>query len=143
MKEIILGTWLGIQGIIDFKYKKIPLCLSVAGAILGVVFSLVEGRAFREIGFSVVPGILALLFAKITKEILGYGDGIVFLVMGLYLNLEQLLSVVLLSFVLAGFVGIILLVIFKKNKDDRIPFLPFLGVAYWIEFGFIVVGGAS
>lgn len=134
MKEIVLGIWLGIQGGLDLKYKEIPLWLAVFGGIAGIVFCIIERRTLGEVVLSCLPGVIALIFSKLTKEVMGYGDGIVFLVMGIYLSLERLLTIGMLAFMIAGVVALILLVMFRKKGNYRIPFLPFLTLAYGIEY---------
>lgn len=139
MKEIILGILLGVQGCIDLKYKEIPLWLSILGAGIGVWFCIEEERAFVSVFLACVPGVIALLFSKFTKEVMGYGDGILLVVMGIYLPLEKLLSIGMLAFGIAGIVALALLVIFRKKGNYKIPFIPFLSLAYALEY-FIVVG---
>ena len=86
-----------------------------------------------------VPGILGLVFSWLTKEVVGYGDGIVLMILGMYLSLERLIFIGMIAFEIAGVVALVLLVIFRKKGSYRIPFVPFLclayGVEYWIRLG--------
>lgn len=140
MKEIVLGIWLGIQGGLDLKYKEIPLWLAICGGVAGIMFCILEKRSLGEIVLSCLPGVIALIFSKLTNEVMGYGDGVVFLVMGIYLSLERLLAIGMLAFLIAGVAALVLLVIFRKKGNYRIPFLPFLCIAYGIEY-WIAKGG--
>lgn len=133
MKTLILSVWLGVEGYLDFKYKEIPLWLSVAGGMLGVFFCVLEKRSLMQVLLALVPGVVALIFSWVTKEIMGYGDGIALLVLGFYMSWSQLLSTGMLAFCLAGLVALVLLVVFRKRGRYRIPFIPFLGFAYAIE----------
>ena len=139
MKEIVIGIWLCIQGGIDYKYKKIPVWISVLGGIIGILFCVGEKRALISILYSIVPGVVLLGFSWITKEVMGYGDGIVLLVLGLFLPLKNILSIGIIAFTLAGMVALVLLVIFQKKGSYQIPFIPFLavgyGLDYWIQIG--------
>lgn len=137
MKEMILGIWLGIQGGIDLKHKEIPVWLVIPGGIVGMAFCILEKRSLEELVLACLPGIAALVFSKLTKEVMGYGDGMVFLIMGMYLSLEGLLEIVIIAFMIAGFVALVLLVTFRKKGNDRIPFLPFLCLAYALEWWII------
>lgn len=134
MKEITLGIILGVQGCIDLKYKEMPIWLSLVGVGLGVVFCIEEGRTIISIFLACIPGIAFLMFSKLTKEVIGYGDGILLLVMGFYLSLEKLLSIGMLAFGIAGIVALVLLVIFRKKGSYEIPFIPFLSLAYALEY---------
>lgn len=134
MKEILLGILLVIQGGIDFKYKEIPLWISLLGAIVGLGFCIVEEGSWESVLIACIPGCLSLLFSKITREVIGYGDSILLVVMGFFMPLEKLLSITMLAVCIAGVVALVLLIIFQKKGKEDIPFIPFLGMAYWTEY---------
>ncbi|MBQ3558701.1 MAG: prepilin peptidase [Agathobacter sp.] len=134
MKEIILGIWLGIQSVMDFKYKEIPLWFTLLGGVVGIVICVREERTIGEVLVSCLPGLVVIFFSWMTKEIIGYGDGIVLLVMGFYLSLSQVLSVGMFAVLIAGIVALILLTVFQKKGSYRIPFIPFLTLAYGIDY---------
>ena len=134
MKEIILGIWLGIQGVMDFKYKEIPLWFTWLGGVVGIVICVQEERTVFEVLVSCLPGLVVIFFSWMTKEIIGYGDGIVLLVMGFYLSLSQVLSIGMFAVFIAGIVALILLTIFQKRGSYRIPFIPFLTLAYGVDY---------
>ncbi len=134
MKEGILAIWLIIQGVIDWKFKKIPVGLSILGAGIGLAFCVLQDREMGNLLVACLPGVILLFFSKITKEVLGYGDGMVFLVMGFYLSIEKVISIGLLSFVMAGIAALILLVFFHKGRSYRMPFLPYLSSVYVFDF---------
>lgn len=133
MKEIILGVWLGILGCVDFKWKEIPLWFSVVGGVIGIVSCVVEEREILDVLISCLPGVLSIGVSWLTKEMIGYGDGIVLLMMGVYLPISQLLSIGMLAFFIAGIVALILLTAGRKKGSYRMPFIPFLSVAYGLE----------
>ena len=134
MKEIMLGCWLGILAWSDYKKKEIPVSVVVVGAVIGIGFCIAEMRSVTEVMIACLPGIGALGFSRLSREKMGYGDGIVLGIMGLYLSFRQLISVGLQAFGVAGAVALILLVVFHKNGNYRIPFLPFLGIAYGFDW---------
>ena len=134
MKEIILGIWLGIQGVMDFKYKEIPLWFTLLGGVVGIVICVREERTVFEVLVSCLPGLVVIFFSWMTKEIIGYGDGIVLLVMEFYLSLSQVLSIGMFAVFIAGIVALILLTIFQKRGSYRIPFIPFLTLAYGVDY---------
>ena len=140
MKAFILGAVLLIQGVIDLKYKEIPFWVSAVGAVLGIGISILEKREVVGLLLAVLPGVLALLFARASREALGYGDGVLFIVMGIYLSLGHVLEIAMMAFGIAGICALILIVVFRKKRDDQIPFVPFLTVSY-ILWLFINEGG--
>jgi leader peptidase (prepilin peptidase)/N-methyltransferase len=139
IKVIIVGIWLSVLGWIDCKHKEIPMWLAMLGGVIGIGFCIWEGRSIEGIVLSCLPGILTLVFSRLTKEVIGYGDGIVMGILGLFWKIGQLLSIGMTAFVLAGMVALVLLVVFQKKGSSRMPFIPFLCVAYgidiWARFG--------
>lgn len=134
MKEIVLGCLLGILAWFDYKYKEIPILVTILGAGVGICFCVAEMRSITDLLIACLPGMAALGFSWISRETMGYGDGIVLGMMGLYLSITQLISIGLQAFGVAGVVALILLVLFHKNGNYRIPFIPFLGIAYGFDW---------
>lgn len=142
IKEMVLGIWLSVLACIDAKYKEIPVWLSVLGGGLGICFCIMEKRGVEEIFFSCIPGIVALIFSKFSKEVIGYGDSIVIFILGIFLTFPQLVSIGALAFGIAGGVALVLLVVFRKKGSYRIPFLPFVWIAYLINY-WMIEGGSK
>lgn len=132
MKEVILGIVLGIQAGIDWKTKQIPLWISMVGAAAGIVFCIQESRSWTSILLASIPGVISLLFSRITGEVIGYGDGILFLMIACYLSIEEIISIGMIAFSIAGVVALVLLVVFHKKGKERIAFIPFLSIAYML-----------
>lgn len=133
MKEIILGLWLGTLSLLDFRDREIPIGLTLLGGLIGMVFGIWEKRDIFELVLSCLPGCLAMVFAWVSKETIGYGDGLVLIIMGIYLPISNLLSIGLQAIMIAGVVALVLLVVFHKRGSYRLPFIPFLGLAYGCE----------
>lgn len=133
MKELVLGIWLGVQASIDFKYKEIPGWFCLLAAIIGMVFCILEKRGIESIFLSLMPGVLFLCFSKLTKEVIGYGDGMVLVAMAFFLSLEQQVTILMTAFIVAGVVALVLLIFFHKKGNYRIPLIPFIFVAFLIE----------
>lgn len=129
----ILGGILLIQSIFDIRSKRLPVWITVAGALLGVMFWVIEDDFRVASLLGLLPGILFLLFARISKEAIGYGDGFSICMMGIYLEVETLLSVCMCALFLAGIVALVLLVSGKRKGKQEIPFIPFLLLSFLLE----------
>lgn len=108
----------------DIKLKKISVVpLSVSG-ILAVIYVL-AGKSMNMMYFiaCLLPGMLFLLLSWLTGEKVGYGDGVVLLVMGLWTNGFFCMIVTCLAVFLSGLFAVYLLL---KRKKELIPFVPFL-----------------
>lgn len=114
----------------DIKLKKISVVpLSVSG-ILAVIYVLAGKSMNMSISMSrmyfiacLLPGMLFLLLSWMTGEKVGYGDGVVLLVMGLWTNGFFCMIVTCLAVFLSGLYAVYLLL---KRKKELIPFVPFL-----------------
>ena len=65
---------------------------------------------------AMLPGMILLIVSMITKQQIGYGDGMIILIMGLYIDIDDILSIVLSSFFVSSIAAIILMTVFKKKR---------------------------
>lgn len=97
--------------------------------LLVLIFRLLAG---------LLPGIFLLILARITREAVGYGDGLILLFIGLSLGFWECIGIFF-----AGLLGIFLaavlaLLLFGRKKSLEIPFIPFLltglaGGYFWMK----------
>ena len=80
-----------------------------------------------------------LFFYFISKGQIGKGDSILFGIVSIGLEWWQILSVLFISFTMAGFFGVYLMVMRKKNRKYRIPLAPFVmaGYVFTLAMGYI------
>lgn len=123
--------FLGTGSYFDLKEQKIPAWhLSVFG-ILGILGNLL----FRYqtpgliIGGICVGGIL-LTVGWLSKEELGYGDGIGVMILGIFEGWQKLFPVLLTAFFLSSIWGVVQVFWCKKSKKETMPFFPFLFIAF-------------
>ena len=76
--------------------------------------------------FGILPGLLFLAMAVLTKEKVGYGDGLVLIVTGVLLGLRVNLMMVFMGLFLAALSSIWLLIRKKAGRNTKIAFVPFL-----------------
>ena len=128
----VIGMVLAIQTFFDVKYKKVPVIITAIGGIIGCIILFIQQRFNTEVIWTLLPGCLSMLYSKVSRESLGYGDSLMVLVMGLFYSLDQLLILLMIAFGIAGFTALILLVVFHRNKKYEIALFPFLFSAYVI-----------
>lgn len=127
--EIFLFFFLAVCAVFDGLQKKIPLaavwlgiltalCLR-AGGFMGEV-------SLLSVAFSMVPGAVFFLLGFVTREKVGYGDGWVLLMIGLFLDLPRCFLILLAALLIESATALILLVLRKIQRDREIPFCPFL-----------------
>lgn len=108
----------------DIRKKEIPvlvILLFAFGAILFRVFF--KHILWNEIVMSLIPGSLFLLLSLLTKESIGYGDGLTVLVLGLWTGGWFAALTAGMGIILSGIYGVFCLMFQKRGP---IPFIPFL-----------------
>jgi prepilin signal peptidase PulO-like enzyme (type II secretory pathway) len=106
----------------------IPNEIIIAGCITGAITVLLnpQGGLLQEAaGFAVSGGIFCLLHF-VTKGSIGMGDVKLIACTGLFLGLDRVFSAMILSTVLSGIAGVILIIINIKNRKSEMPFAPFI-----------------
>jgi len=123
--------FLGINSGIDYKTKLINIKLVIIFGVCGLIWNM----GYRQItigslvcGAGIGMGMLAV--SKITRDSLGFGDGLILIVTGIYLGFWKNIEMLLAGLIFSAIVSIYLLVFKKVQKKKKIPFIPFLFLAY-------------
>ncbi|MBQ9700796.1 MAG: prepilin peptidase [Lachnospiraceae bacterium] len=113
------------SAIIDIRTRTISRKMALYFSIIITIAKLSLTPSASHILSSCLPGLCFLLIGILTKQALGYGDGIVVLIIGFALGLPDTIMIILIAFFSAAIISIILLIA-RKNKRYSIPFVPFL-----------------
>ena len=122
-----------IFGVRGYKNTQNSINVNYCFALVGAILSFLNGNWFDWrliLGF--IPGIIVLFLGLLTKETIGYGDGLVVLALGCYLNIFEIIGLSMLALTLAGLAAVFLIVVYHKGKKELLPFVPFLFVAHLI-----------
>ena len=119
-------SMLAIQSVWDWRYRQIPIAVTLAGGVMGLLLSMMRERSLMDLCMGMVPGLVCLGLGWITREAIGYGDGFLLCAMGMYKSLEDIVGIIVLASSLAGILGMVLIILCKKKGKDQIPFVPFL-----------------
>lgn len=140
--HICLIIILGVICVFDIKRKKIPVYMLIILAAAGIISNFTVGEFDIEKRIiALLPGMILLIVSMITKQQIGYGDGMIILIMGLYIDIDDILSIVLSSFLLSSIAAIILMTVFKKKKNFEMAFSPFLLIGYGLVKGVYFICG--
>lgn len=131
------GAWilLILASIFDVLYRKIPFLLIICGALIGVMAIFSEYPVENELFYALLPGMFLLMIAFLTREKVGYGDGLLILDLGLLEGAGACLEDLLIGLFLVAIFGITVCFFGRKVRDVMVPFAPFLFVAHIIRFG--------
>ena len=143
MEELIINLYLLWGTWQDIKERKIGNIYLAVGAMGGVVFGILKIQigdfSFRERVAAWIPAIVFFIFAKLWKEKIGLGDGLLLWVLGNFWNIGELWFVLQVSFALLMIFSLLLLCGKKACKDCQIPFLPFLWMSHTLLWGMYYV----
>ena len=81
-----------------------------------------------------IPGAVCLVMGYCTRQAIGYGDAILLCSLGMLYSLQEILFICMTAVTLAGIVGLVLLVVFRKSGKYEIPFVPFLLAGWMVLF---------
>ena len=136
LKKSIIFMMLLLFSIEDVRKKRIDILPLLAFSVIGAIYQTVtRALTIQEICGGMLLGVGLLGIAKMTGESLGYGDGLLFLVTGIYLGGWDNCSLLMTSLVLAFVFAIIQILVRKKSAKSEIPFVPFVLSAYVLYLG--------
>lgn len=122
--------------ITDLKSKTIPIWWTVVFGISAMIYQIFwKKQKLETILFSMIIGVTLLVAAKISNQRIGYGDGIIFLILGLWIGFWDGISLLFFSLILSSIISVYLIIVRRKGRDYRIPFIPFVTAAYIILEG--------
>jgi len=124
--------------VIDYKLQIIPNRLNLTMFEIGLIFTFIYGIINFNLALNCAYGMLAgggiflviSLIGKMIagKEAMGLGDVKLMGALGLFFGLTNTIVITVLAFLIGAIVSIIILIA-KKNKNEYIPFGPFIVVS--------------
>lgn len=139
----ITGIWLLLLSVSDIRKKSFPVWMLGIGVVGAAGVLCLEMAAGRVVGVSilksVLPGLLFLLIAAVTKN-MGYGDGMVLILLGLMRGQKHCVTALMLGMLVISFFAVVVLILRRAGRNTRLPFLPFLSVG-WVIAECLLQGG--
>lgn len=130
VKSLVLLMLL-INGLLDWKKGEISLFSLVGFGVLGIGLNLwLKYQSLVEVIGGMGIGIILLATAFFTREAIGFGDGLLICVSGIYLGLWRNLGLLILGAVCCGMILGIGILAGRLKMADRVPFVPFLLFAF-------------
>lgn len=124
--------YLGINAWTDWRWKEIDIRYTVIFVLAVAVMRIWTGTPQNWAGL--LPGSFLWVLSQWKREKIGNGDGPVVAGLGWTIGLEEVWKVLTGGFLLAGCVGILLLVSGRK-KTTELPFIPFLCMSFLLGRG--------
>ena len=127
--EVLLFFFLGICAVFDGMEKKIPLAVIWLGIITAIVLhieGIIGDSSWWDMGMAVLPGMIFWMLSLVTYEKVGYGDGWMLVMIGLFTGLWKCFLILMVGLVSESLSVLVLLDFRRIYKDRQIPFSPFL-----------------
>ncbi len=142
-RQVVVSWILFSAMIIDGKTRIIPNVLVIGAIGSGILILCLEFIFERELfSTSLIMSVVGLVccvvlfyvLSRLTRDGMGMGDVKLISAMGFLLGFSSTLFAVLLSLIICTVVSLVLLFARKKNKDDSVPFGPFMFFGYILMF---------
>jgi leader peptidase (prepilin peptidase)/N-methyltransferase len=137
----LILTWsLLVLTVIDLQEQLLPDDITLPLLWLGLIvnsqslFTSLSSAVFGSVAGYLFLWSIYWLFKLLTrKEGMGYGDFKLLAMLGAWLGWQMLPVIILLSSVVGVIVGLTLIALKQLNKDQPIPFGPYLAMAGWLS----------
>lgn len=128
--EIALSFCLVVIAVMDLRWKLIPMEFTVVSAMVLAAWRVLLGVPWLEliIGAIVISALLAAIVALSRATMMGEGDPVLGLLMGVVLGFPQALLGLLASFIVGGTAALALLMGGCVDRKTQVPFAPFLAI---------------
>ena len=107
--------------------------MGLLGGMVHMIYLFCSGAdGWGELLMGLLPGALVLGLAFLTREQIGYGDGLLLLTLGCCLGIESTLGILMGGLYISFVVSLFLLVLKRAGRNTRIPFVPCLFLGYML-----------
>lgn len=138
VSNVLLGLFLLWNTGTDLKKREISYLSVLLFVITGILlFIRLPEKNVISIAGGAAVGICLLLLSLLFRGAIGFGDGMVVLVCGVFVGFFKNLILLMTGFLLTAIIGIVLIVFKRAGRKTCLPFVPFLTISY----GLLVLGG--
>jgi leader peptidase (prepilin peptidase)/N-methyltransferase len=124
----LLTSALLIVTMVDLDYRIIPNIITLPGMVVGISLSMgvLPLTPLASLSGLMIGGAIFYLIALVSKGGMGGGDIKLIAMIGAFLGLRGGLFTIFASALLGSGVGLMLVLLGKRGRKDRVPFGPFL-----------------
>ena len=110
----------------DIRQHRINIYLFIEGIFLAVVTRVMTDAPLKEGVVGCIPGILFLICGYMTRHAIGYGDGWMFMIIGMCLGIQESVLVLSICLILIAIYGLFMMVVRKKTRKTAVAVMPWL-----------------
>ena len=129
-----------VAAVYDVRKKELPWPVFFAAGLVSAICiaknAFAGGNWFISPLLSLLPGAALVALAFLSKEAMGYGDGLFAMSVGPVFGMEIMFMGIFAAFFLCGITSVLLLVLKRADRKSSLPYIPFLlvgmGVAGYV-----------
>lgn len=123
--------YFGIGSYFDIRDQELPVSFLASFAGLGILCNIFwQYQSLKDAVIGGVVGATFLFICWVSKEAIGYGDGIGLVILGIFEGVHGMIPIVIGAFLFSGIYGLWKLIGLRKSGSDTMPFFPFLFIAF-------------
>lgn len=128
--NIIQIFLLAIAAFSDIRRKEISLwpviCMALLSLTSGAIALFQGKRTIEELLICLIPGALLMLLALLSRQSIGYGDGLIVMAIGMTFGIGKLAVGIAIALFTSGIMSIFLITIRRAKRNEIFPFVPFI-----------------
>ena len=125
---IIMSVVLIPMSVKDIRKREINGYIGLLAIMATLIFRVTY---LKEMDFvilmDIIPGAVFLLFSFLSKEKIGYGDGIMLVFVGCVMGFWKTILALMISLAVTAILAMIILMK-QKGRNREIPFIPFMSM---------------
>ena len=115
----------------DLLYREISVKVILVFLLMGIGIRVYDNTLLStEIFWGIFIGMIIIASSIILAGNIGVGDGIIFVLTGLFLGIADNLRILIFSVTISGIIGGLLIILKIKKKDYKMPFTVFILISY-------------
>lgn len=127
--EIMCILFLITESVEDIKSKMLDIRGLFMWAATAFVVRLMAGTDVRELIIGMIPGMIILFIGYVSREGIGYGDGVVILICGIFCGIQRTLAGIMIALMIVMLAGLFTMA-FRKHTAAGIPFVPLILIGF-------------
>ena len=129
--KIFVLIMLIIFSVEDLLYREISVKVILVFLLMGIGIRVYDNTLLStEIFWGIFIGMIIIASSIILAGNIGVGDGIIFVLTGLFLGIADNLRILIFSVTISGIIGGLLIILKIKKKDYKMPFTVFILISY-------------
>lgn len=128
---LLFVFWNSISDICKKEISMLSVLVFSIVRLFYLLFCTVQGQVqlaeiIAVLLMGMLPGLILCVMGRVSRGAIGMGDGIVVVVIGLYIGWKQTITMMMYALFFAFLWSVALLITKKYTQNSRFPFVPFL-----------------